>query len=1150
MRDRRREVPALLAAAAGALLGAALPPRARALAPPPVAVSGSFSSVEPTRVLAGSFYDGAQLRIDGSIDERSQVAIRVTGPEEHHAFNRRGKIGGVIWGGIEHVTFEHAPSLYALYTSAALGMVARPEVRERLQLGYDALEERMDVGGPRVDKRELIRQLVRLKEGEGLYRLAPGAVHLADPEHGRRTFEVAVPLPSTATPGDIEVAVFELADGALIRQDLQRVRLERVGMPASLFRLAHEQSALFGMLAVLALVATGVGVDLLGSRRAARHHPATILLTGLARGVDDTVLAARHRPRSPEAVERMYAKYRLFRTLLSLNNEVLENLAELEEESSWTSFRHAKVRMGIRALFDGTADIVGVLNELTGNRYFDLANVVASLRADVFKFMEKAVEREDPTLTLRLSEIGSENAHQVGDKAVSLARVECDLALRVPDSFAVTIEAYREFLESGGLASQLRTILAPARLDAPDDFRRRCEVAQDLVREARVPPSVEEAIREAHRESGFPPDEGLAVRSSAAGEGSELSFAGQFDSLLNVPPAALVDAWKKVVGSRYSPRAVFYRRAAGLADVDTPMAVLVQRMIRARASGVLFTRRPDEPKGSVLLVTAGRGLGPDVSQGIASADQFVVSRSGPHRIVERRIAPKRARLVGAEGGGLARLAVGGLEQLQASVSDDEVAQLATAALAIERYFGRAQDIEWVFDADGQLFILQARPLRTEKAGDAPGDVPRDASLLLRGGEPVWTGRAVGPVHVARTPREEEDTPAGALLVVPQLLPDCVRLLPRVCGIVVERGTITGHAASLLREFRIPSLFGMAGAMETLPSGRVVSLDVATRSVLDGALWPELRGHLPVAVHGREALGLPDLLAGKLTKLSGSAFVGTWACTSLHDVIRFAHEMAIRSMFEIGDRLVDSPIGGVKTLDCAPPLYVHVLDLGGGLRPDAGSRPSVRADDVVSVPFQALWRGLGDPHFDPDHAERLAPSGAVLAATKEMSGGAWDLDIPNYACITDSYLNLNSRAGVERDPLRARPRRQAYHYAVVDSFLSENPNENHIRMRLKGGGAAPWQRKLRAEFAGEVLRLHHFTVDVTGDRMNGWVRGVDRATGAGALATIGRLLRFLARLDMSMARDADVKRYVEAFARAEAAAASQPEPGAPDRGTAA
>ncbi|MGD0267070.1 MAG: TIGR02186 family protein [Candidatus Methylomirabilota bacterium] len=1101
--------------------------------------AGTFSTVEPARISAGTFYNGATLHVRGSIGEDSQVVIRVMGPSAAETFNRRDKIGGIIWGGIEHVTFRHAPSLYGVYSSAAMAVVADPTVRAQLQLGYETFEAHMEVEGTQVDKRLMIEHFVRLKEGEGLYRVAPGAVHIEDAQHGRRNFSVAVSLAVQTPPGDLEVAVFELARGAVIREDKAQVRLRRIGLPAYLYRLAHEHGVLFGFLAVLVSLATGLGIGFVGSQKAARaRRPAAPLdetaasaapipaprpgvFAGLARGVSEALVAVRLRSRSPEDVARLHAKYRRFRTLLTLNNEVLELLAELEEESSWSSFRHPRVRMGIRALFDGTADMVQVLNELTGDRYFDLANVIASVRADVSDFLAKVSEQEDPRLTLQMGDISSKTAGQVGGKAVNLARLECDLGVRVPEFFVVTTEAYRLFLDNEGLAGKLRTVLAPARLDAPDDFRRRCELAQDLIREARVPPAVVEAIHTAARASGIPVGEGVAVRSSAAGEDSELSFAGQFETVLNVPESGVPGAWKRVVVSRFSPRAVFYRRAAGLAEVDTPMAVLVQRMVRARASGVLFTRRPDDPKASVLLITAVRGLGPEVSAGIASADEFVISRGSPHRILDRHIARKPAHLVGAEGGGLTQLALEAEEQGQAAIPDEEALRLAETALGIERYFGGAQDIEWTIDGDGELFILQARPLRTEKAEAVRGDVPRDAVLLLHGGEPVWPGRGVGPVHIARSREEEDATPTGALLVVPQLLPDCVRLLPRVCGIVVERGTVTGHAASIVREFRVPSLFGVAGALDTLIPGEAVSLDAARRSVFLGVLWPELRGHLPVTLLGRRSVGLPEILAGKLTKLSGSSFMGTWACQSLHDVIRFAHEMAIQAMFDIGDRLLDSPIGGVKRLECPPPLYMHLVDLGGGLRPEVASKRTVHPEDVASVPFQGLWRGLGDPQFERRRLDTpLRPFGSIIATTISTTAPR-ELGAPNYACITDSYLNLNSR--------------QAYHFAIVDAFLSDNQNSNHISLRLKGGGGAPWQRNLRAEFVAEVLRLHHFTVNVTGDLLNGWARGLDLVTGLDKLATIGHLLRFLAQLDMLMTDEAHVKRYVATFVEAEAAA---------------
>ncbi len=499
-----------------------------------------------------------------------------------------------------------------------------------------------------------------------------------------------MPLSANTPPGDLEVAVFELARGAVIHQDTTTVQLLRVGVPAYLFRVTHENGVLFGLVALFIIVTSGLVTDFIACKGDPRKRgPALEALVDLHRLIAEGLFGVRRRTASSEAIADLHGKYQLFRSLLSLNNELLELLADLEEESSWSPLRHPRVRMGIRALFDGTEDMVQVLNRLTGNRYFDLTNVVAGVRSSVLPFLVKVSEQKESSITLRLDEINSRTASQVGGKAVNLARVECDLKMRVPKSFVVTTEAYREFLEVEGLASKVRTVLAPARLDAPDDFRRRCELAQDLVRETRVPPAVVEAIRAAYRSSGIPSGQGVAVRSSAAGEDSELSFAGQFETVLNVTESDVAEAWKRVVVSRFSPGAVFYRRAAGLAEVDTPMAVLVQRMVSANASGVLFTHRPEDPKAAEMLITAVRGLGAQASTGIATADEFVVSRSRPGRILHRRIAHKRLRLAGKAGGGLAELPEAVEEQDRAALTDDAILLLVEAAVAIERYFGTA-----------------------------------------------------------------------------------------------------------------------------------------------------------------------------------------------------------------------------------------------------------------------------------------------------------------------------------------------------------------------------------------------------------------------------------------------------------------------------
>jgi hypothetical protein len=608
---------------AAALFGTLLPLSARA------SVQG-FSAVEPSRVEAGSFYSGATVRLHGLAHPDSDVLVLLVGETKPEVFNRRER-KWIIWGGVEHVTVEGAPSGYLLITSGALPAIAQPRTRERLQLGLPTLTKRIRIHPPRPDADVLIRDFVRLKQREGLYRVVQGGVTLSDVRQGRREFDVEVRLPPTMEPGPKELEVLELRGGELVGRDVHTVELTRVGMPAHVSAFAENHPALFGVLSAAVMLLTGLLIGLLGKTKGKGElSPAAVIGRATLARVLQGLRIQIGQPGETE-IARKRAKYEDFQTLLSLNNEVLGLLSELEEESSWTSFRHARVRMAIRALLDGTMDMVRTLNRLADDRYFDLETVVSSIRKEVTAFLE-APPREDTRLTIALGKIRAEDEGEVGGKASSLARLECDLGLHVPRSYVVTTRAYREFLESTALADRLRAILAPARVDDPKDLGSRSDQARACIEETPIPPSVERAIHTAARElSGD--GAGLAVRSSAVGEDSTLSFAGQFESLLNVPPDRAPAAWKHVVSSRFLPRAIFYRRAAGIAEVDVPMAVLVQRMVQPLASGVLYTRRPDRPKDPVLLISSAWGVGRDVSGGSAQVDQWSdVSSGRPHAL--------------------------------------------------------------------------------------------------------------------------------------------------------------------------------------------------------------------------------------------------------------------------------------------------------------------------------------------------------------------------------------------------------------------------------------------------------------------------------------------------------------------------------------
>jgi len=211
---------------------------------------------------------------------------------------------------------------------------------------------------------------------------------------------------------------------------------------------------------------------------------------------------------------------------------------------------------------------------------------------------------------------------------------------------------------------------------------------------------------------GAPQDlsgEFFAVRSSAVGEDAAgASFAGMHESFLNVPRDGIADAIEKVRASAHSERALAYRKEHGIPLDDTPMPVIVQQMIQAQTSGVVFTANPTTQDTRELVISALFGLGEGlVSQGF-DADTFVVQKSDLSinaQIVEKKEA------VGVR-----------VEHPNApSLSDAQVRELAKTSIAIENAFGTPQDIEFAFDANG-LWILQSRPITTiEEYGPAAGN---------------------------------------------------------------------------------------------------------------------------------------------------------------------------------------------------------------------------------------------------------------------------------------------------------------------------------------------------------------------------------------------------------------------------------------------
>jgi pyruvate,water dikinase len=313
-------------------------------------------------------------------------------------------------------------------------------------------------------------------------------------------------------------------------------------------------------------------------------------------------------------------------------------------------------------------------------------------------------------------DIGLADRPAVGGKGGSLGELT-KAGLAVPPGFVVRTEAFEAFVTALDAKQALRGKIEA--LD-PDDLATAQAVTETVrvrVEAEDLPAELRDAILAAYRELGEV--EPVAVRSSATTEDAEdASFAGLQDTYLWVIGAdALIDAVRRCWASMYSVESVAYRRRQNFPEANVAMAVVVQKMVDARCAGVMFTRSPTTGDRSVVTIEGSWGLGSTVVSGEVTPDRWVVAKL-TGEIPVRDISDKHVRDCPAPGGGIEQLPVPDEERKVACLSDAQLLALRDIGIKAERHYGKPQDIEWAFDRQGNLLLLQSRPETVWSARDA------------------------------------------------------------------------------------------------------------------------------------------------------------------------------------------------------------------------------------------------------------------------------------------------------------------------------------------------------------------------------------------------------------------------------------------------
>ena len=818
-------------------------------------------------------------------------------------------------------------------------------------------------------------------------------------------------------------------------------------------------------------------------------------------------------------------RYAYFRVLLQANAGLAELMADIS------------LKLEDKALFDAgyitatAARAVHLARRMANSliamhpgRYSGLLDAITRAEAAIGHSLEESdCAGACAMLTVPLSAVDTSVLDWVGGKNAHLGEMRNHLHLAVPRGFAITTTAFQRFMDHEGLGDAINTLLVGLNPDDREGLGVLLQQVREAIVHASLPPVLVQALEEEWRDTFGEEPVRVAVRSSGRSEDGDKSFAGQFLSVMNVPRHDLGTSYKRVVASLFSPSATLYRLHQGIALSANPMAVACLEMVPAVASGIAYSHSPTDIMKETVLIHGIFGLGHYLVNGMVSPDVWVFSRSQPPALLRRRASNKEVMQTIDAYGNVCQQPIEEGKQRSFCLTDEEAQELAEHVLRLEAHYGCYQDAEWAKNASNQLVMLQTRPLEIQKGARGTPKPPRleGHTIMCETEDIAFHGVGAGLVAQPQTAQELTSIPEGCVLVVRHSRSEYTQVMDKVQAIIAETGSITGHMAILCREFRVPCLLNVPEATKLLPPGMAVTVDAFNGLVYQGTMEELLPLRLQIGavrlhntpVHKQLHELARHILPLHLTDPEAAEF-SPQGCSTLHDVMRYAHERSYLEMFTISDSATHAEFFA-KKLEAPLPIDLHIIDLDKGTTAGAQVH-SVRLEHIVCAPLKAMLGGMLRPDTQFRAPRPVNMSGFLSVMSQQMVSpqGGKRFGDKSYAIVSDKYMNFSSRVG--------------YHYSVIDAYCGNTVNKNYASFRFQGGAAGEERRVRRCRAIAMVLQSLGFTVTQKGDMVSARYAKYPKEQIEEIMDQLGRLLQVTRQMDMLMVNEASIAAFHNDF----------------------